>query len=95
MQNPAASAFQRHYAQIVRYLRRRTRSDEDAEDLAQAVFADAAAQLDALGPGSPPALAWYTPLVLSRRSIGGKRLFVEIRAGKIHRHNLQGLAFVS
>ena len=61
MQNPAASAFQRHYAQIVRYLRRRTRSDEDAEDLAQAVFADAAARLEALSPAAPPPLAWlYT-----------------------------------
>ena len=33
-------------------------------------------------------------LTLAARSAAGKRLFVDIRAGKIARHNLQGLAFV-
>lgn len=33
-------------------------------------------------------------LVISERAGTGKRLFVEIRGGRIHRHNLEGLAFV-
>lgn len=33
-------------------------------------------------------------LTLAARSAAGKRLFVDIRAGRIARHNLQGLAFV-
>lgn len=33
-------------------------------------------------------------LTLAARSATGKRLFVDIRAGRIARHNLQGLAFV-
>jgi len=57
----AELAFRRHHAQIYRYLRRRTGDADRAQDLAQEVFADAAA---ALSPGDwRPAsmLAWlYT-----------------------------------
>jgi RNA polymerase sigma-70 factor (ECF subfamily) len=57
----AGRAFRRHYAQIYRYLRRRTRSDDEAEELAQAVFADAAERLESFRPGAAPVLAWlYT-----------------------------------
>ena len=54
----AERAFRRHYDQIYRYVRRRTRDHHDAEDLTQQVFADAAASL----PEAPTsALAWlYT-----------------------------------
>lgn len=126
-----------HYAQVLRYLPRRTRTGEEAEDLAQAVFADAAERLREFEAGSTPVLAWlYTvaqrrladrgrltarrpetvaaPRATSRSSCapdrrlerrcerargvcahaGGKRLFVELRAGLIGRHNRQGLAFV-
>src|SRR5918911_2727578 len=48
-------AFRRHYADVYRYVRRRGHSHHDAEDLAQQVFADAAASLRA--DGRPP-LAW-------------------------------------
>jgi RNA polymerase sigma-70 factor (ECF subfamily) len=41
----AEQAFRRHHAQIYRYLRRRTGDPDRAEDLAQEVFADAAAAL--------------------------------------------------
>jgi RNA polymerase sigma-70 factor (ECF subfamily) len=41
----AELAFRRHHAQIYRYLRRRTGDADQAEDLAQEVFADAAAAL--------------------------------------------------
>jgi RNA polymerase sigma-70 factor (ECF subfamily) len=61
----ADQAFRRHYAQIYRYVRRRTRNHHSAEELTQQVFADAAASLRADGP---PVLAWlYT--VARRRLI--------------------------
>jgi RNA polymerase sigma-70 factor, ECF subfamily len=54
----AEQAFRRHYGQVYRYLRRRTRDHHRAEDLAQQVFADAVASLHEADP-SP--LAWlYT-----------------------------------
>jgi RNA polymerase sigma-70 factor, ECF subfamily len=51
----ADDAFRRHYAEIYRFLRRRTPDHHSAEDLAQQVFADAATSLRA--DGRPP-LAW-------------------------------------
>jgi RNA polymerase sigma-70 factor (ECF subfamily) len=51
----AEHAFRRHYSDIYRFVRRRTSTDQDAEDLAQEVFADAAASLRY--DGRPP-LAW-------------------------------------
>lgn len=72
MDDPVASAFRRHYEQVYRFLRRRTGSDEAAEDLAQAVFVDAAARLRHLGHEGPPVLAWlYT--VARRRLIDSAR----------------------
>jgi RNA polymerase sigma-70 factor (ECF subfamily) len=50
----AERAFRRHYDQIYRYVRRRTRDHHAAEDLTQQVFADAVvavSRMDA-GPGS-------------------------------------------
>lgn len=70
--DPVASAFRRHYGQVYRFLRRRTESDEVAEDLAQAVFADAAARLRHLERDGPPVLAWlYT--VARRRLVDNAR----------------------
>ncbi|HEX9380105.1 MAG TPA: sigma-70 family RNA polymerase sigma factor [Gaiellaceae bacterium] len=43
VEDVAESAFRRHYAQIYRFVRRRSPSAEHAEDVTQAVFADAAA----------------------------------------------------
>jgi RNA polymerase sigma factor (sigma-70 family) len=53
----AGEAFRLHFQQIYRYLLRKTGNAHDAEELAQRVFADAAARLDA---GDPPesVLAW-------------------------------------
>lgn len=57
----AARAFRRHYEQVFRYLRRRTETEEQAEELTQAVFADAAERLHDFEPGQTPVLAWlYT-----------------------------------
>ena len=66
MEGLAELAFRRHHAQIYRYLRRRTRDADRAEDLAQEVFADAAA---ALGTGDwQPAsmLAWLHTIAQRR-----------------------------
>jgi RNA polymerase sigma-70 factor, ECF subfamily len=70
--SPVAAAFRRHYAQVYRFIRRRTESHEVAEDLAQAVFVDAAARLRHLEHEGSPALAWlYT--VARRRLVDRAR----------------------
>jgi RNA polymerase sigma-70 factor, ECF subfamily len=54
-------AFRRHYGTVYRYVRRRSRSHEQAEDLTQEVFAAAAAALPRENIADPPVLAWlYT-----------------------------------
>jgi RNA polymerase sigma-70 factor (ECF subfamily) len=65
-------AFRAHYGQVYRYLRRRTGDDGRAEELAQQVFADAAAALPDFGPDAPSPLAWlYT--VAHRRFVDEAR----------------------
>lgn len=65
-------AFRTHYGQVYRYLRRRTHDDHRAEELAQQVFADAAAGLPDFGPYAPSPLAWlYT--VAHRRFVDEAR----------------------
>ncbi len=65
-------AFRAHYGQVYRYLRRRTGDDGRAEELAQQVFADAAAGLPDFGPDAPSPLAWlYT--VAHRRFVDEAR----------------------
>jgi RNA polymerase sigma-70 factor (ECF subfamily) len=65
-------AFRRHYDRIYRYLRRRTHSDDEAEELAQIVFVEAAARLEHFKPGATPVLAWlYT--VAQRRLVDHAR----------------------
>jgi RNA polymerase sigma-70 factor (ECF subfamily) len=54
-------AFRRHYGHVFRFLNRRLRDPGRAEELAQEVFAAAAADLLGEAEGEPPALAWlYT-----------------------------------
>ena len=84
MESPIAAAFRRHYGEIYRFLRRRTESDEVAEDLAQAVFADAAARLSQLEHDDPPVLAWlYT--------VARRRLVDQARAAARRRGTLASL----
>jgi RNA polymerase sigma factor (sigma-70 family) len=72
MDELAASAFRRHYDEVFRFVRRRTGSDAEAEEIAQSVFADAAARLDPARQGSSPVLAWlYT--VAQRRLVDEAR----------------------
>jgi RNA polymerase sigma-70 factor (ECF subfamily) len=61
-----------HYRQIYRYVRRRSRSDADAQDITQEVFEAAAYALERSKPGGPPILAWlYT--VAQRRLVDAAR----------------------
>jgi RNA polymerase sigma-70 factor (ECF subfamily) len=68
----AERAFRRHYGDVLRYLRRRTDAFE-AEDVAQAVFADAAEQLPALRHGQPPVLAWLYTVAQRRLADAARR----------------------
>jgi RNA polymerase sigma-70 factor (ECF subfamily) len=62
----------RHYSEVYRYVRRRSQSREDAEDITQTVFTQATAGLERSSAGSPPVLAWlYT--VARRRLIDEHR----------------------
>jgi RNA polymerase sigma factor (sigma-70 family) len=68
----AEAAHRRYYGRVYRYVRRRTRSREDAEDVTQTVFAEAVRGLERSTPGSGPVLAWlYT--VARRRLIDQQR----------------------
>jgi DNA-directed RNA polymerase specialized sigma24 family protein len=68
----AEQAFRDYYGRIFRYVRSRTASDAEAEDIAQTVFAEAAARLDSSAQSSAPVLAWlYT--VAQRRLIDAAR----------------------
>jgi RNA polymerase sigma-70 factor (ECF subfamily) len=60
------------YDDVYRFVRRRSASDEDAEDITQTVFAAAAARMDDLSNDSRPLLAWlYT--VARRRLVDEQR----------------------
>ena len=73
VEDRAATAFRRHYAQIFRYVRRRSESHEQAEDLTQAVFADAAEWLRHVQPGAAPVLAWLYTVAKRRLADRGRR----------------------
>jgi RNA polymerase sigma-70 factor, ECF subfamily len=68
----AERTFRRHYAHVFRYLRRRTQTSEQAEDLTQTVFADLSAALERFKPGDTPVLGLlYT--VAQRRLVDEAR----------------------
>lgn len=72
MNGLAEKAFREHYGRIYSFVRRRTASDADAEDIAAEVFADAAAALERFESGPQPVLAWlYT--VARRRLVDQAR----------------------
>jgi RNA polymerase sigma-70 factor, ECF subfamily len=57
----AASVFRRHYGEVFRFVRRRTESDAEAEEITQSVFVKAATCLDPVEQGARPVLGWlYT-----------------------------------
>jgi len=74
MPDRSEEAFRRHYAQLFRYIRRRTPDDFEAEDVTQAVFADAAQRLGDFKPGAPPVLAWLYTVAQRRLADRARRL---------------------
>jgi RNA polymerase sigma-70 factor (ECF subfamily) len=59
--DPVERAFRRHYGEVYRFIRRRTGEHERAEDIAQEVFAAAAAALPDFSDDAESPLAWlYT-----------------------------------
>jgi RNA polymerase sigma factor (sigma-70 family) len=76
----AELAFRRHHGQIYRYLRRRTHDSDRAEDLAQEVFADAAA---ALSPGEwrPVSMLGWLYTIAQRRFADDVRRRRHVSAG--------------
>lgn len=64
------AAFRRYHGEVYRYLLRRTHNHHDAEELAQRVFADAAASLARTQPRST--LAWLY-------SVAERRFIDEVR----------------
>lgn len=72
MSDHLAAAHRRYYESVYRYVRRRSRSREDAEDLTQTVFADAVSGLEQAAATSDATLAWlYT--VAKRRLVDEHR----------------------
>ena len=72
MHSPAENALVRRYQEIYRFVRRRTVSSGEAEDITQDVFADAARMLGPLSLEVSPNLAWlYT--VARRRLVDAAR----------------------
>jgi RNA polymerase sigma-70 factor (ECF subfamily) len=80
----ADQAFRRHYGQLYRYLRRRTGDHHRAEELAQQVFADAAASLRET---ESPSLPWLYTVAQRRfadevrRAEAGRRIAVLTTVG--------------
>lgn len=74
MPDRSEEAFRRHYAQLFRYIRRRTPDDFEAEDVTQAVFADAAQRLGDFKPGASPVLAWLYTVAQRRLADRARRI---------------------
>ena len=62
-----------HYGRIYRFVRRRTRTAEDAEDLTQTVFLEAAARLTDLQKDDRPLVAWLYTVARRRLSDTARR----------------------
>jgi len=69
---PAPQDLRGRYREIYRYVRRRSRTDPDAEDVTQDVFADAARALCTTEAGDGPPVAWLY-VVAQRRLIDRTR----------------------
>ena len=72
MEELAERAFRRHYAQIYRFVRRRTASDQQAEDITQDVFVDVASAGARLKPDRHLLLGWL-------HAVARRRLVDEVR----------------
>ena len=77
--NLAASAYETHRGTIFRYLLRRTRSTDQAEELTQEVFADAVPALERFRPGATPVLALLYTIAQRRFADAARRAAVRPR----------------
>jgi RNA polymerase sigma factor (sigma-70 family) len=68
------SAYRLHYRQLYRFLRRRTRNRQHAEDLAQTVFAEAVASLDQPGHDGRSVLPWLYAVAQRRLADEARRV---------------------
>ena len=73
MDDLAAQAFRRHYRQVYGFVRRRSTSDADAEDVTAEVFASAAASLGGFEPAGSPVLAWLYTVARRRLADAARR----------------------
>ena len=69
----ADAGLRRQYVQVFRYVRRRTRSQADAEDVVQDVFAAAARGLRRPAVEAPPTLAWLYTVAQRRLADAARR----------------------
>jgi RNA polymerase sigma factor (sigma-70 family) len=76
-----AESVRDQYEQIYRYVRRRSRTVEDAEDVTQQVFADAAAALE-LAKGRQPRVLGWLYRVAQRRLADEARRAIRVRERK-------------
>jgi hypothetical protein len=80
----AAEGWPRHYDRVFRYVRRRTTSRAEAEDLTQEVFADAAAALARwLSPASARLWPGFTPSDGGPAAATTTREFLLVRGWRI------------
>lgn len=87
MADRAEEAFRRHYVDVFRYLRRRVPSEDEAEELAQVVFAEAARRLDRVA-GDAPVLPWLYTIAQRRLADRARQLarggsLAELEAGRV------------
>jgi len=80
MDDLRAAAFRDHYGDVYRFVRRRTDSDDAAEEITQSVFAQAAAHLDPDKQASAPLLAWLYTVAQHRLVDAARRRARHVRA---------------
>jgi RNA polymerase sigma factor (sigma-70 family) len=71
---PGSRDLRRHYREIYRYVRRRSHSATDAEDVTQEVFADAARALGSLESGEAPPIGWLYKVARRRLADRARRV---------------------
>ena len=81
-------AFRRHYGHVFRFIRRRVSSDDEAEELAQLVFADAVRSLERFKPGATPVLALLYTVAQRRladraRAMARRESLAELSEGRL------------
>jgi DNA-directed RNA polymerase specialized sigma24 family protein len=82
---PFGVFYERHFASVLAFFRRRTRGPEEAFDLAAETFAAGLAAVPRFQPGLEPAQAWLC-------AIARNKLSESVRRGRIHDEAWRALA---